>query len=84
MAEIIDPVIHSWNLEIMENLLWRVGIERILTVPAGAPAVEDRIIWHFTNTRMFFSKVLVSSYIFSAAHQFPCAYIAVIKAKAVG
>lgn len=44
VADLIDPLTNSWNVVLMEYVMWRVDIENILTIPIGALDVEDRLI----------------------------------------
>ncbi|KAL9151827.1 hypothetical protein ABFS82_11G077500 [Erythranthe guttata] len=49
VSDIIDPIHHTWNENLINTFFWPVDRSRILEVPIGHMEVEDRWIWRFSK-----------------------------------
>lgn len=56
VADLIDPISRTWNLELINETLWPVDRGHILSIPIGANDVEDTLVWHFSKDGMFSVK----------------------------
>lgn len=56
VADLIDPMMRTWRVELIEEVFWPVDRARILAIPIGATEVEDRLIWHHAKDGKFSVK----------------------------
>lgn len=56
VADLVNPVNGTWNVQRIETTFWPVDSARILSIPLGAITSNDRLIWHYTKNGQFSVK----------------------------
>lgn len=56
VADLIDPLTSTWNKHLIEEHLWPIDRERILSIPVGSIYSDDRFVWHYARNGKFSVK----------------------------
>lgn len=46
VADLINPITGTWDLDMLENHFWPIDQARILSIPIGGIGSDDKLIWH--------------------------------------
>ena len=57
VADLIDPIINSWDEDLLRQTLWPIDVQRVLTIPISQHDMPDFIAWNFTKRWDFFGSV---------------------------
>ncbi|XP_012853800.1 PREDICTED: uncharacterized protein LOC105973324 [Erythranthe guttata] len=53
VADLIDPLTNTWNVELIREHFWDIDQNRILEVPIGSVYAKDRWVWHYSKNGLF-------------------------------
>lgn len=56
MADLINPITGTWDLDMLENHFWPIDQARILSIPIGGIGSDDKLIWHPAKDGQFLVK----------------------------
>lgn len=56
VAALIDPVTNTWDLDMLNWLLWEEDVNVIVQIPLANSSTPDRRIWHYTKSGFYSVK----------------------------
>ena len=67
VADLIDPILNSWDEDLLRQTLWPIDVQRVLTIPISQHDMPDFIAWNFTKKGIFSVR---SAYFVEWDHQY--------------
>lgn len=59
VADLIDPILNSWDEDLLRQTLWPIDVQRVLTIPISQHDMPDFIAWNFTKKGSFRFGLLI-------------------------
>ena len=53
VADLIDPILNTWDEDLLRQTLWHVDVQRILTIPISQHDMLDFVTWNFKKMVCF-------------------------------